>query len=64
MTEMKTYIQPTMTVVKIQTGTFMIQSNLVNDVESGDTDILFDTSITTGDARVKQNNINIWDDEW
>ena len=64
MTEMKTYIQPTLTVVKIQTGTFMIQSNLVNDLESGDTDILFDNSITTGDARVKQNNINIWDDEW
>lgn len=44
MTEMNTYIQPTMTVVKIQPGKFMMQSNLVNAVESDDTDILFDTS--------------------
>ena len=64
MTEMKTYIQPTMTVVKIQPGKFMMQSNLVNAVESDDTDILFDTSITTGDARVKVYDFNIWDDEW
>ena len=64
MTEMNTYIQPTMTVVKIQPGKFMMQSNLVNAVESDDTDILFDTSITTGDARVKVYDFNIWDDEW
>ena len=67
MTEMKTYIQPTITVVQIQTGgRFMIMlSGPVKEVKGGDTYILFgDDIITTDEARVKQNNPSIWDNEW
>ena len=66
MTEMKTYIQPTITVVQIQTGgRFMImESAPIREVKGGDTYILFGDDITTDDARVKQNNSSIWDNEW
>ena len=66
MTEMKTYIQPTITVVQIQTGgRFMImESARIREVKGGDTYILFGDDITTDEARVKQNNPSIWDKEW
>ena len=62
MTEMKTYIRPTMTVVKIQTGTLIMQSDPVKVVNGGDTGIGYNSIVTTDDARVKQHNI--WDSEW
>ena len=62
---MKTYIQPTITVVQIQTGKFVMLSGPVKEVKGGDTYILFgDDIITTDEARVKQNNSSIWDNEW
>ena len=66
MTEMKTYIQPTITVVQIQTGgRFMImESARIREVKGGDTYIMFGDDITTDEARVKQNNSSIWDNEW
>jgi len=56
----KTYLQPTMNVVKIQHSQMLCGS--ITDVEGGDTSIGYGGS-STQSARVKSNTVD-WDDDW
>ena len=58
------YLQPTMTVVKVQQRSHLMQTSslTVTHIESGDTDITGGTSGSSDAARVK--DYSVWSDDW
>ena len=62
----KTYLQPTMMVVRIQQQSIICFSKGVNSVSTnltGDDAISFGGGSSTQPARVKSNTVD-WDDDW
>ena len=64
----KVYLQPTMTVVKLQQKTALLQSSSVHSLSTNLTDgdaIIYNGQGSSDDARVKQGgDYNVWDDNW
>lgn len=56
----KTYIHPTITVVKLQMQSALMQASVMS-IESN---VNFDEVITGGAGEARTREVNVWEEEW